>query len=52
MYFVNLFGLWRENLMTLAQDLKATAVFAGVCGSMFLLRMMFGLSFSHVTMLR
>jgi O-antigen/teichoic acid export membrane protein len=51
MYFTNLFGLAREGLFPLAQDIKATALFLLFCGLLVLLRLAAGLHFPHAAAL-
>lgn len=51
-YVCNLWGLWKENLFTLRQDLEMTLLFVALCGSMFWLREIAGISWSHHILLR
>ena len=45
MYFVNLFGLGRENMFPAAQDLKATILFLFILGALVAARLAMGLHF-------
>jgi hypothetical protein len=52
MYIVNLFGLWRERLQVLWQDLWATALFLGFAAAGFAIRFACGANFPRIVFLR
>jgi O-antigen/teichoic acid export membrane protein len=52
MYFVNLYGLRRERLLPVAQDLKGTVVFVLFTTAMFLARVSAGFPLPHAVALR
>jgi len=51
-YACNLWGLWRENLLTLRQDLEMTVLFVAICASLFWLRGTLGIAWSSPVPLR
>jgi O-antigen/teichoic acid export membrane protein len=51
-YVCNLWGLWKENLLTLRQDLEMTVLFVAICGSLFWLRGSLGIAWSYAAPLR
>jgi hypothetical protein len=51
MYFVNLYGLAREGMFPVLQDLKMTAVFVLALGALTALRYAAGFPFPHAIVL-
>jgi O-antigen/teichoic acid export membrane protein len=52
MYFVNLYGLWKERIQTFSQDLQATLLFLIICSAGAAIRIGSGLTFPNITPLR
>ena len=52
MYFVNLYGLWREHIQVVVQDLWATALFVTICSGGAAIRLASGVSFPTIVFLR
>jgi hypothetical protein len=51
-YLCNLFGLWKEDLFTLRQDLETTALFVTTTVVLYWVRVAFGIPWSHPVLLR
>jgi O-antigen/teichoic acid export membrane protein len=51
-YFCNLVGLWRENLLMMRQDFKMTAVFVACVAALYFIRVSAGFPWSHSVTLR
>jgi O-antigen/teichoic acid export membrane protein len=52
MYFVNLYGLWKEQIPVVIQDLWATALFVSFCGAGAAIRLSSGVNFPDFVFLR